>query len=490
MLILGPFTAPSLGATDERQVSAQGLGVGVEIHNISGNLLRINIGSRQEWLPAYRVDRFPLPNGETTVFITNVQVEIPNATENQYLMAVAFTNDGPDYLSAFPGTYPADIERNAIAITQLVSGITGQPIGDLNASGLDPDGATTTYQMILAPLVSDSLVLASFKPAANAIIAPVGAPGPITVGTTTAVNPTFQQPTTAGDLLVCVVGSQAAEPATVSAGWVKATDLAAGGTWAAIWYKPNCGAAEAPPQFTAAGGGPDFMAAQLAEFSGVLAAAPLDQVSGVGSAAAAVTLTTSNPSDDIAFGDLAIACARFHTGQVDLHASGGLLLQLLNNHIATRTLGSQPPRFGPVGNQFGYIGAYGVVPSGAAVIISPPLGVQDWPYDFVGTVVQNGALASVVFAAVPGKAYTLAMLAGTLRVTTAVADAQELDILDGVNIIGKHILSCPGVANQQDRMGPVTNLAIKGTAGNSMTVKFANFAAASQYSILAGVYLR
>lgn len=489
MLILGPYVAPILGVTDERQVSSSGLAVGVEIHNISGNLLRINIGSRQEWLPAFRVDRFPLFNGESTVFVTNVQVEIAGATENQYLMAVAFVNDGPDYLSAFPGTYPGDIERNAPPGSQLVSGITLRPIGDLSASGLDPDGVTASWNGIIVNPISDSIVLASFKAAAGQTVAPVGGTGPITVGSAVAVNPAFRQPTVAGDFLACVVSSQAIEPTTVSAGWVKATSFQAGGTWSAIWYKPNCGAAEAPPQFTAAGGGADFMAAQLAEFSGVALAAPLDQVSSTGSAAGALTLSTTNPANDSAFGDLVIAISRWHTNVQLGHVDVSIPTQILNNNTPTTNIGGITPQIG-AGSNFAQWAVYGIVPSGAAVVVSAPLGIQSWPYDFVGTVLTVGALASVVFAAVPGKAYTLAMLAATLRVTTAVADAQELDILDGVNVVAKHLLSCPAVINQQDRVGPVSGLAIKGTVGNSMTVKFTNFAAPSQYTILAGVYLR
>lgn len=112
MQALGPFPIPVVGLPDEQQISGQGLATGVEITNLSGWLLRIQIGSRIEWLPAFRVDRFPLKEGDgNAVIVSAILLELLGSPENIYLMTVAYANDAPDYLSAFPGQYPHDVVR-------------------------------------------------------------------------------------------------------------------------------------------------------------------------------------------------------------------------------------------------------------------------------------------------------------------------------------------------------------------------------------------
>lgn len=119
-------------------------------------------------------------------------------------------------------------------------------------------------------------VIASFKAVTGQQIAKV-AVGAFLTGTNTAVNPLFAQATAAGNLLTATVNSDTGDATTGTAGWLKAVALRTStGLAASIWYKPNCGAGEAAPTFTAPGGlGP--MTAQLAEFS-LADATPLDQV--------------------------------------------------------------------------------------------------------------------------------------------------------------------------------------------------------------------
>ena len=159
---------------------------------------------------------------------------------------------------------------------------------------------TTTPSLIANP----SGVLASFKAAAGLTIARVGALGAFATGAATTVSPAFGQATTAGNLLVAWVASDTAAPTTAAAGWVQAVVYSfAGGDFTAIWYKPNCGAAEAAPTFTDASG-VNPMKAQLGEFSGAATASPLDQTASANNPGPTVSVTAG--AADAANGDLVL----------------------------------------------------------------------------------------------------------------------------------------------------------------------------------------
>lgn len=101
--------------------------------------------------------------------------------------------------------------------------------------------------------------------------------GAIVTGTTS-VAPSFGQATTAGNLLVAqVTAAGTSSTTTVSGtGWVippKFTSVGFSGP--TIAYKPNCGAGESPPTFSASGA--THMAAVLSEWSGADTTSPLDQ---------------------------------------------------------------------------------------------------------------------------------------------------------------------------------------------------------------------
>lgn len=133
-------------------------------------------------------------------------------------------------------------------------------------------------------------VLASFK--AASAISRVGALGAFTTGTAGSVSPTYGQATTAGHLLVAWVDASTGGITTGAAGWVQAAAQAFTGM-VAIWYKPNCGAGEAAPTFTCAGGGAGAMHAQLAEFQGPATVSPVDKTAGALGSASGISLSAN-----------------------------------------------------------------------------------------------------------------------------------------------------------------------------------------------------
>ena len=119
-----------------------------------------------------------------------------------------------------------------------------------------------------------------------------------------------------------------------------------------------------------------------------------------------------------------------------------------------------------------------------------PLQMRNSAYDAIGNVAPAvGVLPSIVFGAVAGKTYTLSMISAALVATTAVIAASVLQVLDGATVIFSRFLSCPAVIDQISTYD-LTNMSLKGTIGNSMTVKFGSIAAAAQGTLSAGVYLQ
>lgn len=373
---------------------------------------------------------------------------------------------------------PNDLpDWTALLSVNLVAA-SGALEGDVSGAALAPDAVTETVQPS-QPLTAGNhgFSLASMKPAAGSVIAQVGNLGPRTDGTNVAVNPTFGQATVAGHLLVAWVSAKGVVPATVSAGWVLAVGV--GPTPQAsnrIFIKPNCGAGEAPPQFTAVGGTAP-MRAVLGEFSGVLAAAPTDQITSGGLAGSPGV--AANIFSDVGFGDLVLYAFSWQ-----LSAAGTATFSDSMNNRATIVAAGDDGGFSlDVHNRFGY----GITVAPTAAL---PLGVQAWPYDVVASSAPGvGVAASVVLPAVAGKAYTLAMIAAVMVATTAAADRQTFQILDGAAVIFSRIMAFDAVIDHKDSFD-VNMLGIRGTPGNSMTIRIAASAAGGQQTIAVGAYLR
>ena len=125
-----------------------------------------------------------------------------------------------------------------------------------------------------------------------------------TVATT--LTPAFGQATTAGHLLLAWVYSNGSSTSFSTAcsdpSWTLAGHAGAQYGWESLWYKPDCGTAEAAPSFTDPGNSVPL--SQLLEFSGVRA---LDQAAaGTGTPDATYTA----PGPDTGSGDLIFAfCA-------------------------------------------------------------------------------------------------------------------------------------------------------------------------------------
>lgn len=245
-----------------------------------------------------------------------------------------------------------------------IQSVGGQLLGDTGSPSLQPDFGIETLAGTAPWSGGGNIVLASFKAAAGQTIAAVGVPGPFTVGTLTAVNPTFGQATTAGNLLIACVTEGNFEPTTAAAGWVKVVSVQNSGQWVAIWCKPNCGSGETPPQFTC-NNGTTVMEALLAEFSGAAVAAPQDQTASanIGANPAGVACTSA----DSAFGDLIVMASRW----VMLGGGTVSFSQTFNNGVAAVALGSGIGG-GPSQAFRASSFSYGIVPAAKA---SLPLGV-------------------------------------------------------------------------------------------------------------------
>lgn len=99
-----------------------------------------------------------------------------------------------------------------------------------------------------------------------------------------------------------------------------------------------------------------------------------------------------------------------------------------------------------------------------------------------------GTAASVVLAAVPGKAYTLAYAKASLTPTTAAVQRIGYVFLDGASTVGTDIMAVPAtIDSQQTRQE--SQLGIPGSVGNSLTVQQTGMAAGGQGTVSVGAYL-
>jgi hypothetical protein len=377
-----------------------------------------------------------------------------------------------------------------------VVGGAGTALGDVSAPTLVKDSLSETISFIgPQPFITVvAQAIASFKPAAGQSIAPVGAAGPMTKGTSTAVNPTFGQATVAGHLLVAVVGSAGNPTNTGAAGWTKGPEITADGT-IAIWYKPNCGAAEAAPQFTGGPAGFGCMFAQLAEFSGALTAAPLDQSGTSGNFngnGIAFTSQVSAGGVDASTGDLIVAGTRWGA-DVNNGAGTPSYSDTLNNNATAIALGNNNGNSdvssctGVQNTSIYQEHIYAIVPAIAAAL---PLGIAPWPYDAMGTSEPaTGSNASVVLAATPGKTYIAHALQVDVDASTAAAQQPRGQLLDGATSIWTSLTTVPATVGTSVGRGGA-GYAYPGTKGNSMTLRTTSIAAGGIASAALGAYLR
>lgn len=365
-----------------------------------------------------------------------------------------------------------------VMLAQLVGRASAfTPLGDTTTPSPAPDSVTEQ----VAGGVPNGLsgVLASLKVLTTFTLVKAGAP---LLGTGTAVNPLYGQNTTSGNQAVAFVTARpgGTEPTTAAAGWVKVKSVQGVAGWQAIWCQPNLGASEAPPQFTGGGAGSILMGALLIEFSGGVTSSPTDST-GSGSAISG-SLSITNAGADAAFGDLVLLCSAWSFANP---STGVTFSEAFNNGAAAVQAASINADHDIVGLR--YVFTFAIVP---AVTVSQPLGIANWAYDSVATSAPSlGVAPSVVLAATSGKAYTLAALIASLAVTTAAGDLQFVQVLDGASVVWQLLLGATGVIDATDRVA-LTGLAIKGTIGSSMTVKFFSIGANSRGTVAVGAYLR
>lgn len=361
-------------------------------------------------------------------------------------------------------------------LEQLVS-VSGQFMGDLGSPTQAPDAVTITPSVDPSGATTDPAVLASFKAAAGSIIAQVGNLGAFLTGTNTAVNPQWGQATSAGNFGLAWVESDSADATTAAAGWAFAVRLrTANGLAAALWFKPNLGAAEAPPQFTAAGGlGP--MTAQLGEFSGVALAAPTDRIASGQTTSSSIRVAAG--STDAQVGDL-VAFSSHWGWASNVKAT---FVETLNNNMVVVHAGDDSSI------QQNHHASHGYA-IGPQIKLALPVGVQAWPYDVqAASLPAVGATATIVLAATPGKTYTCAAMSLSLLSTTAAIHIPSVSLLDGAATIWVGQMGVQAVIGDKDRIER-TEVAHIGTAGNSMTLGFSGNAAGGQHAASIGAYLR
>lgn len=374
---------------------------------------------------------------------------------------------------------PNDIpDWTSLNQVNLVGGLSKANLGDVAAAALGTDVGTETISA--GTLNAGNGVLASFKAAAGQVISRVGAVAAFVVGTAGAVTGNFGQGTTAGNLLLAWVTADkaASEPATVAAGWVKVVSVNGQNGWAAIWAKPNCGAAEAAPQFTS-GGGTQRMLGGLAEFSGAALAGVVDQT---GSAdLAGTTITIQNGGVDAAFGDL-IVMADYFAG-----VSFASAVETFNNGAAAVLAGSVQQNF--VFNGFNRLhGSYGIVPS---AVVAQPLGVAEWAYDvsgFAAPAAGSGAVVTLAASAV-GKRYTAQFVSGSIAATAATAAETDFLLQDGVNTIWQQVLGHQAAIGAGDHF-EVSGLGYPGTVNTKMVLTVGGAVAGDFQRVGIGAYLR
>lgn len=160
-----------------------------------------------------------------------------------------------------------------------------------------------------------ALVLVLLLGAALTAAAPAGATivnlqiGTKVSTTTATITPTLPSASTAGTLLVAVLSNgktSGAAAFSAPANWVKATSTFQSCCGEVeVWYYANNPGGVSSATFTASTG-TSYIAGELSEWNGVLAASPLDQV-GTATASAAASLTVPTSASLTASGELGVS---------------------------------------------------------------------------------------------------------------------------------------------------------------------------------------
>lgn len=163
--------------------------------------------------------------------------------------------------------------------------------------------------------------------------------GTVATGTTS-VAPAFGQATASGHLLIAWVVADVAGPNKISCSdpsWNKAVDgiLGSFNGCTEVWYKPNSGASETAPSFSAITA--TTMFAAFAEFSGGATSAPVDQTNAARSTVSSSPATATNSAADVALGELLVSCGFWQLSKagtcttVDTYNNGATPTTNLNN---------------------------------------------------------------------------------------------------------------------------------------------------------------
>jgi hypothetical protein len=362
-------------------------------------------------------------------------------------------------------------------LVELV-GASGAFLGDLKLPGPPPDKGSIAITASAG--FADSIVsaISSYRPAIASVITQVGNVGALALGTNVSVSPLFGQGTTAGNLLVAWVTSTSDFATTGAAGWLRDTGFGAGGERVTIFSRPNCGAAEAAPVFTAAAGTRQ-MHAQLAEFAGALLAGPNDQVGNSSSPTSPVAPFML--ASDVAFGDLVIMCSRWPLDR----AAVATFSESLNNGAQVVHVGDTGAAPRPVHSSF----CYGIIPAPSVAI---PFGVQPWPYDLTGTSTPaTGSMAVVTFAANATKAYTVTLASWSLlEGGAAVAFQTNVLILLGATTAYIAYIGTGTAVLNTEVSKQLVGCAYKSLVNQSVTIEAGAAIANIAQAVSAAAYLR
>lgn len=119
-----------------------------------------------------------------------------------------------------------------------------------------------------------------------------------------------------------------------------------------------------------------------------------------------------------------------------------------------------------------------------------PLGTALWDYDSSGSnAPAGGSQASIVLAATPGKTYHCSSIQAFLT-AAGTAGAPEAELLDGAAVLAFAPLAVVATADTMAPPWVATPVAYKGTAGNSMTLKFLAGLTSALEAVNIGAYLR
>jgi hypothetical protein len=139
----------------------------------------------------------------------------------------------------------------------------------------------------------------------------VGSEGSVATSATNSITPAIPQSTTAGNLLVgFVTGNGGVNLTTASSGWLRAAGAGGGAQpFGCIFYKLNCGAAEADPTF-AADASATWMRAKVNEFTAGASMTWTMEFAGSGGDTVSPSTVFNGGSDALA-GDLVVSARGF-----------------------------------------------------------------------------------------------------------------------------------------------------------------------------------